>query len=178
MWKIYAYVCEYMTYPFAVRWILLPKNPVENLSRANLKINRLIFHRKVFNSIPFALSHFCFLCARFIVSRGERGADSNIRKVDYKYRVTPVFRAWLTKYINHFVAKCKAPHCGGRYTQITKLIPLPELSVSTFRGKDTENSRAITAMDHMGRMFAWQLMMSNYRHVEDTRHAYLVFGKY
>lgn len=44
-------------------------NPVKNLSRANPKISRLISHRKVFNSIPFALSHFYFLCARFIVSR-------------------------------------------------------------------------------------------------------------
>lgn len=134
---------------------------------------------KVFNSIPFALSHFCFLCASFIVSRRELGADSNIHKVDYKYRVTPVFRAWLTKYINHFVAKCKGPYCGGRqHTQVTKLIPPPKLSASTFRGKGTENLRTIITMDHMGHMFAWQLMTNNYRHVEDTRHTYLIFGKY
>lgn len=103
-------------------------NPVKNLSRANLKINRLIFHRKVFSSIPFALSYFYFLCARFIVSRRERGGDSNIRKVDYKYRVTPVFRAWLTEYINHFVAECKAPYCSGRHAEVTKLIRPPKLS--------------------------------------------------
>lgn len=151
-------------------------NPVKNLSRANLKINRLIFHRKVFSSIPFVLSYFYFLCARFIVSRGERGGDPNIRKVDYKYRVTPVFRAWLTEYINHFVAKCKAPHCNRRYAEVTKLILPPKLSAPTALGKDAcpmENSRGIAVMG-MSRVLAWQSTMDKYSHVEVARHARLI----
>lgn len=110
-------------------------NPVKSLSRTNFKITWFIFHRKVFSSIPFALSHFYFLCARFIVSRRERGSDPNIHKVDYKYCVTPVHRAWLTKNINHFVAEYEAPHCGGRYVQVTKLIPLPEIIRADFPWK-------------------------------------------